>query len=43
MRADHAAVARLLIAAGARTDREMLSWGSSDAVRAVIEDATRTA
>lgn len=38
-RADHAAVARLLIAAGARVDREMLNWAGSGAVRAVLAEA----
>ncbi|MEX2285034.1 MAG: hypothetical protein WEE89_21290 [Gemmatimonadota bacterium] len=38
-RADHAAVARLLIATGARLDPEMADWGSSDAMQAVIDDA----
>lgn len=42
-RADHAAVARLLIAAGARVGREMLHWKGSDAFQAVLEDAVRSA
>ena len=40
-RASHAAVARLLIEAGARIDRAMLEWGGSDAFQAVIEQALR--
>lgn len=42
MRADHAAVARLLIAAGARVDREMLNWAGSGAFRAVLAEAVRS-
>jgi hypothetical protein len=42
-RADHVAVARLLIAAGARVSREMLDWGGSDAFQAVLEEAVRSA
>ena len=39
--ADHAAVARLLIAAGTPVDPEMLDWDGSDAFQAVIEAAVR--
>ena len=39
LRADHAAVARLLIAAGARVDPDMADWEGSDAFMAVIEEA----
>ena len=39
--ADHAAVARLLIAAGARVDAEMADWEGSDGFMAVIDDALR--
>jgi hypothetical protein len=38
-RADHAAVARLLIQAGAQVDREMLGWEGSGAFKAVIREA----
>jgi len=38
-RADHAAVARALIAAGARVTPEMADWSGSDAFQAVIDDA----
>jgi ankyrin repeat protein len=37
--ANHAAVARVLIEAGARIDREMLEWGGSDSFQAVIRTA----
>lgn len=37
-RADHAAVARLLIAAGARVTPEMADWEGSDAFQAVIDE-----
>jgi hypothetical protein len=40
-RADHAAVARSLIAAGARVAPEMADWAGSDALRAVIAEALR--
>lgn len=39
--ADHAAVARLLIAAGARLEPAMADWEGSDAFQAVIEEALR--
>jgi ankyrin repeat protein len=39
--ADHAGVAKLLIAAGARIDPEMLDWDGSDRFMAVIRDAVR--
>ncbi|HEV8496938.1 MAG TPA: hypothetical protein VGQ56_08760 [Gemmatimonadaceae bacterium] len=39
--ADHAEVARLLIAAGARLDPAMADWEGSDAVQAVIDEALR--
>jgi ankyrin repeat protein len=38
-RADHAGVARLLIAAGAEIDREMLEGGCSDAMQSVLAAA----
>ena len=38
-RADHAAVARLLIEAGAPVEPEMAEWGGTDAFQAVIMDA----
>jgi ankyrin repeat protein len=38
-KADHAAVARLLLAAGARIDPDMADWGGSDAFQAVIDAA----
>jgi len=38
-RADHAAVARMLIAAGAHVGPEMADWEGSDAFMAVIEEA----
>ena len=38
-RADHAAAARLLIAAGAPVEPEMADWEGSDAFQAVIADA----
>ena len=38
---EHAAVARALIAAGARVGPEMLDWEGSDAFQAVIEAAVR--
>ena len=41
--AGHAAVARLLIAAGAHVDSSMLDWGGSDAFQAVIKEALRSA
>jgi ankyrin repeat protein len=41
-KARHAAVARLLIEAGARVDREMLDWGGSPAFQSVIEESLRT-
>ena len=37
--ADHATVARLLIAAGARIDEEMLEWDASEQVKAVLTEA----
>jgi ankyrin repeat protein len=40
-RADHAAVARALIAAGARVTPEMADWSGSDTFQAVIDDALR--
>lgn len=40
-RADHAAVARLLIAAGARIDPEMADWGGSEPFQAEIDAALR--
>ena len=40
-RADHPAVARLLIAAGARMDPAMADWEGSDAFMAVIDEALR--
>jgi ankyrin repeat protein len=40
-KADHGAVARLLIAAGARVDREMLDWGCSSGVRSAVAEALR--
>jgi hypothetical protein len=40
--ADHAAVARMLIAAGARLDPEMADWHGSDAFRAVIDESLRS-
>jgi ankyrin repeat protein len=40
-RADHPAVARLLIAAGARLDPAMADWEGSDAFMAVIDEALR--
>jgi len=40
--ADHAAVATLLLAAGATVGPEMLQWGGSDEFRAVIEAALKT-
>ena len=39
--ADHAAVARMLIAAGARLDPAMADWEGSDAFMAVIDEALR--
>ena len=39
--ADHAAVARMLLAAGARVDPEMADWDGSDAFMAVIHEALR--
>ena len=39
--ADHGAVARLLIAAGAHVDADMLNWGGSAGFREAIEDALR--
>jgi ankyrin repeat protein len=39
--ADHAAVARMLLAAGARVDPEMSDWEGSDPFMAVIEEALR--
>ena len=39
--ADHAAVARMLLAAGARLDPEMADWEGSDAFQAVIDAALR--
>jgi ankyrin repeat protein len=42
-RADHAAVARMLIAAGARLNPEMADWEGSDAFMAVIDEALRGA
>ena len=36
--ADHAAVARLLIEAGSQVTQEMLEWGASDAMAAVIAE-----
>jgi ankyrin repeat protein len=41
-KADHAAVARMLIAAGARVGPEMADWGGSDAFMTVIDEALRT-
>lgn len=41
LNADHAAVARLLIASGAHVDAEMLDWGGSEGVRAAIAEALR--
>jgi ankyrin repeat protein len=41
-KADHAAVARLLIAAGARVAPEMADWQGSDAFQAVIDAALVT-
>ena len=38
-RAQHAAVARLLLAAGAATDPDMLQWGCSDDMQAALADA----
>ena len=38
-KAGHAAVARMLIAAGARVGPEMAEWGGSDAFMAVIDEA----
>jgi hypothetical protein len=38
-RADHAAVAKLLIAAGASVDAKMANWEGSDAFQAVIDAA----
>jgi ankyrin repeat protein len=40
--ADHAAVAKLLLAAGATAGPEMLQWGGSDEFRAVIVAALKT-
>jgi len=40
---DHAGVARLLIAAGAKLDREMLDWQGSDEFMSVIRDAVMSA
>ena len=40
--ADHAAVAKLLLAAGATVGPEMLQWGGSAEFRAVIEAALKT-
>jgi ankyrin repeat protein len=42
-KADYAGVARLLIAAGAKLDREMLEWDGSGAFMAVIKNALRHA
>jgi ankyrin repeat protein len=42
-RADHAAVARMLIAAGTPVTPEMAEWEGSEAVQAVLADALRTA
>jgi len=39
--ADHAEVARMLIAAGARVNPEMADWEASDAFQAVIDEALR--
>jgi ankyrin repeat protein len=39
--ADHAEVARMLIAAGARVGSEMADWEGSDAFQAVIDEALR--
>jgi ankyrin repeat protein len=39
--ADHAGVARTLLAAGARLDPEMADWEGSDAFMAVIDEALR--
>jgi ankyrin repeat protein len=41
--ADHAAVARMLLAAGARVEPGMADWEASDAVQAVITRAPRDA
>jgi ankyrin repeat protein len=40
-RADHAAVARLLIAAGAKLEPKMADWEGSESFMAVIEEALR--
>jgi ankyrin repeat protein len=40
-RADHAEVARLLLAAGAETTPDMIGWGCSDAMQAVIDAALK--
>jgi hypothetical protein len=40
-KADHAAVARALLAAGARVGPEMADWEGSDAFQAVIDEALR--
>ncbi|HYV98193.1 MAG TPA: ankyrin repeat domain-containing protein [Gemmatimonadaceae bacterium] len=42
-RADHPAVARLLISAGARIEGDVATWDASAAVRAVLRDAERKA
>jgi hypothetical protein len=38
---NHAAVARMLLAAGARLDPEMADWEGSDAFQAVIDEVLR--
>jgi ankyrin repeat protein len=40
-RADHAAVARLLIAAGATVGPEMVDWDGPEALQAVLDEAAR--